>query len=320
MPARRTTTASVNLPPAGETRFVPNQIFVAIPSKVPPALIAAILRRWHLIEVGSTNFSDVGVSYHVWSFSDRRTLTQVVQALSHETGLLSLQPNYVFTLTGELATAPSNAGPIEQYALTKLRVAAGLDRVGPEPVRVAVVDTAVDDTHPDLAGSVEKRFDAIGGGKPVRSLDHGTAMAGAIAAHGQVRGVAPSVRILSARAFDTDGAGGALGSSLTITKAIEWSVRAGARIINMSFAGPRDPALHEVLSAVAKKGVVMIGASGNAGPKSPPLYPAADENVIAITATDAQDRIYPMANVGPYVAVAAPGVDVLLPAPRALRI
>ena len=55
---------------------------------------------------------------------------------------------------------------------------------------------------------------------------------------------------------------------------------------------------------------------GNAGPKSPPLYPGADENVIAITATDAEDKLYAMANVGAYVAVAAPGVDVLLPAPR----
>jgi subtilisin family serine protease len=141
-------------------------------------------------------------------------------------------------------------------------------------------------------------------------------MAGAIAARGQVKGVAPSAHILSARAFDSDGAGGALGSTLTIIKAIDWSVHSGARILNMSFAGPRDPALHDVLAQVARKGVVMIGAAGNAGPKSPPLYPAADENVIAITATDDHDRLYPMANLGPYVAVAAPGVDVLLPAPN----
>ena len=61
---------------------------------------------------------------------------------------------------------------------------------------------------------------------------------------------------------------------------------------------------------------MLIAAAGNAGPKSPPLYPGADENVIAITATDAQDHLFPMANVGPYVAAAAPGVDVLLPAPN----
>jgi subtilisin family serine protease len=103
---------------------------------------------------------------------------------------------------------------------------------------------------------------------------------------------------------------------VTIIKAIDWAVHSGARVVNMSFAGPKDPALHETLAAAAKQGVVLIAAMGNAGPKSPPLYPGADENVIAITATDADDHIFAMANVGAYVAAAAPGVDVLLPAPN----
>jgi subtilisin family serine protease len=62
--------------------------------------------------------------------------------------------------------------------------------------------------------------------------------------------------------------------------------------------------------------MLLVGAAGNAGPQSPPLYPAADEKVVAVTATDADDKLYARANVGPYVAVAAPGVDVLLPTPR----
>jgi subtilisin family serine protease len=59
----------------------------------------------------------------------------------------------------------------------------------------------------------------------------------------------------------------------------------------------------------------MVAASGNAGPKSPPLYPAANPNVIAVTATDAQDRLFPASNRGAHIAVAAPGVDIFLPAP-----
>jgi subtilisin family serine protease len=65
----------------------------------------------------------------------------------------------------------------------------------------------------------------------------------------------------------------------------------------------------------AAKGIVLIAASGNMGPKSPPLYPAADPNVIAVTATDETDRLFPQAVRGPHVAVAAPGVDVAVPAP-----
>jgi subtilisin family serine protease len=59
----------------------------------------------------------------------------------------------------------------------------------------------------------------------------------------------------------------------------------------------------------------MVGAAGNAGPKSPPLYPAANPNVIAVSATDAQDKLFPASNRGGYIAVSAPGVDIFLPAP-----
>jgi subtilisin family serine protease len=60
---------------------------------------------------------------------------------------------------------------------------------------------------------------------------------------------------------------------------------------------------------------VLIAAAGNAGPKSPPLFPASDPNVIAVTATDADDKLFQGSNRGHHVAVAAPGVRLLLPIP-----
>jgi hypothetical protein len=75
----------------------------------------------------------------------------------------------------------------------------------------------------------------------------------------------------------------------------------------MSFAGPSDPALHDALVKANKKGMVLIAAAGNAGP---------DPNVIAVTATDSRDALFPGANRGNYIAVAAPGVDVFAPAPE----
>src|ERR1700689_1278985 len=83
----------------------------------------------------------------------------------------------------------------------------------------------------------------------------------------------------------------------------------------MSFAGPNDALIEPAVDATAARGIVMVAASGNAGAKSPPLYPAADANVIAVSATDAQDRLFQASNRGSYVAVAAPGVDIFLPAP-----
>jgi subtilisin family serine protease len=83
----------------------------------------------------------------------------------------------------------------------------------------------------------------------------------------------------------------------------------------MSFAGPNDPRLREALAKAKQKGMVLIAAAGNAGPNSPPLYPAADPNVIAVTATDVDDTLFSGANRGKHIAVAAPGVDILAPAP-----
>jgi subtilisin family serine protease len=137
-------------------------------------------------------------------------------------------------------------------------------------------------------------------------------MAGAIAAHGRLMGVAPRVRLLAVRSLDANGQG----TTLSIADGIDWAVARRARVLNMSFAGPNDPLLRQHLAAVHARGIVLVAAAGNDGPASAPLYPAADANVIAVTATDADDRLFALANRGRYIAVAAPGVDVLEPAPN----
>src|SRR5207302_9590593 len=83
----------------------------------------------------------------------------------------------------------------------------------------------------------------------------------------------------------------------------------------MSFAGPKDELIERAVAASAARGIVMIAAAGNAGAKSPPLYPAANANVIAVSATDAQDKLFSASNRGSHIALAAPGVDIFLPAP-----
>ena len=100
---------------------------------------------------------------------------------------------------------------------------------------------------------------------------------------------------------------------MALARATDTAFARGARVFNMSFAGPRDPLLLELIDAGHEKGAVFIAAAGNAGPKAPPAYPAAYEKVIGITATDELDALYIMANRGAYVSIAAPGVDILAP-------
>jgi subtilisin family serine protease len=130
-------------------------------------------------------------------------------------------------------------------------------------------------------------------------------------------GVAPAARIIAVHAFSPDAGESAQATTSHILAGLEWAIKKGARVINMSFAGPYDPMLALAMKKAHDKGIVLVAAAGNAGPKSPPLYPAADPNVIAVTATDQNDRIFAGANQGPHIAVAAPGVDILEPAPNA---
>ncbi len=126
--------------------------------------------------------------------------------------------------------------------------------------------------------------------------------------------MAPKVRLLAVRAF-TGGPTSAQGTTFNILKGLDWAAGKNARVVNMSFAGPGDPMLRDMLVKAYARGMVLIAAVGNAGPRSPPLYPAAYAQVIGVTATDADDKLMAAANRGAQVAVAAPGVDIVEPAP-----
>ncbi|MFO1135006.1 MAG: S8 family serine peptidase [Rhodoblastus sp.] len=265
--------------------------------------IDALVARHRLSAIDVSQMTLTGEVWRLWRANDNRSTRALVLELSRERGIARVQPNFVYAL----AQNGSDAA-LPQYALQRLH-AEGFDAgARGEGVRVAVVDSLIDDNHPDLKASVETKFDAVGAQS--QPHNHGTAVAGTIAAHGAVRGIAPAARILAVRAFDA----AAQGATLAILKGVDWAVAHGARVVNMSFAGPADPALARLLQAAIARNVLLIAASGNAGPKSPPLYPAADPGVIAVAASDTADSVYSGSVRGPHVRLAAPGVDVLLPA------
>ena len=156
--------------------------------------------------------------------------------------------------------------------------------------------------------------------------DHGTALAGLMLAAAGFDGISPGARLVSVRAFDTGADGAVISGSYEIAAAIDVAVANGARILNLSFAGPRDPLVMSVLDAAVEKGVILVAAAGNGGPEAAPAYPAPTKALSPSPATDDRDALFSSANHGWYVAVAAPGVDVLSPMPdnrfdcsRALR-
>jgi subtilisin family serine protease len=263
-------------------------------------------RRHRLNREESQVFNLSGTTMFRWTIPDGRNVSSVIRSLEADTAILSVQPNYRYTLQ------QARTGDGIQYSVEKLRLPRAHELAKGDAVLVAVIDSGIDPNHPELIDAIADSFNPAGGDGAPHS--HGTGIAGAIVAKSRLTGVAPRARILAVRAFDPNGAS-AEGTTFNILKGLEWASEKGARVINMSFAGPQDPIMARALAAAHKKGIVLIAAVGNAGPKSPPLYPAADPNVIAVTATDSQDRLFQMSNRGNHVAVAAPGVDVILPTP-----
>jgi subtilisin family serine protease len=303
------------LPPAGERRYVPDEVLIQLASNVPAATVDALARRLQLNRVES--FDSNGITMFRWKISDGRSVPSVIRLLQVERSVLAVQPNYLYQLQDQLAAreqapAPATEGDPGQYALAKLRLPQAHALAKGEKVLVAVIDSGIDVTHPELSGMIEESFDALGTGEKAHS--HGTGVAGAIVAHARLLGVAPQARILAVRAFGAKD-DSAEATSYSVNKGIDWAMSRGARIINMSFAGPRDPSVEQRLAQARRQGLVLIAAAGNDGPKSDPLFPAAYGNVIAVTATDADDQLFSGANQGRHIAVAAPGVDILLPAP-----
>jgi len=297
-------------PPSGETRLVPDEVVVQVPPGTSPQAIARVAARNRLTQIESQTFDLTGETLIRWRIPDRRSVRTVVLALQRDAGVRTVQPNYLFGLRGE--TSAETKGDPAQYAIGKLHLPEAHALARGDKVLIGVVDSGIDGTHPELAGMIADSFDALPNEPP---HNHGTAIAGTIAAHAKLLGVAPAARILAARAFG-DKPADAKATTFNVLKGIDWAAKHGARVINMSFAGPRDPAIERELAAATKRRIVLIAAAGNAGPKSAPLYPAADPNVIAVSATDAQDKVFDKSNRGSYISLAAPGVDILAPAPN----
>lgn len=174
------------------------------------------------------------------------------------------------------------------------------------PVDIGLIDTGVAAGHPVLSGSriVQQGFAA---GGPAAG-EHGTAIASLISGEAAgYHGVAPRSTLYVA---DVYGSGPGGGSASAVAKAIDWLVRNRTPVINISLVGPASALLEKAIDAAVDKGAVVVAAVGNDGPFSPPLYPAAYRNVVAVTAVDRRDTILAEAVRSTPVAFAAPGADI----------
>ena len=295
---------------AANLRTVPNELVAEIAGTLSTTEADELARRHGLERIASENFPLLGGTIGLFRIVDRRPVETVRRELAADGSVRSVQFNFRYFLQEQQKA--TTEGDAAQYAIAQLRLPQAHQLARGMNVTIAVIDSGVDAKHPELANSIADTFDALGSKEGPHV--HGTGIAGAIVAHARLMGSAPEARLLAIRAFGA-GSKGAESTSYVIIRGLNYAAEHGAQIINMSFAGPKDPLIERGIAATAARGILMVAAAGNAGAKSPPLYPAANPNVIAVSATDAQDKLFTASNRGNHIAIAAPGADIFLPAP-----
>jgi subtilisin family serine protease len=311
------------VPPPGETRYRTDEVLFMVDCDTSQEAIERVAREMRLTIMASQCLTQTHKKLLQMHIDGGQKVADMIRTLARYQIIAVAQANFVYhtlqnQLAQDLAQDPDLAGRTQegdsaQYALSKLGLIDIHRLIKGTNISIAVIDSQIDVSHPDLDGVFADQYDAVGGAAE-KPHAHGTGMAGAIAAHRRLMGIAPAARLYAIHAFSS-GAASADSTTFNILKGLDWAASKGVRVVNMSFAGPRDPSLERALKNAHDKGIVLIAAAGNAGPKSAPLYPGADPNVIAVTATDSNDKLFAGANRGRYIAVAAPGVDILVPAP-----
>jgi subtilisin family serine protease len=258
-------------------------------------------------------------------------------ALARDPGVTWAEPEQALRLPqaeGRAVTAPARARATEadapndpllpaQYAWKTM----GLDRVwqaqpGRPEVLVAVIDSGIDATHPDLAGQAVEGWDLTGKvpgpGGLVDGYGHGTHVAGVIGAKANnglgVAGLAPGCKLLPVRIFNNFGHS----TSGASAEAVIWAVDHGAKVINASWGSPmQSQAMTDALAHAAAKDVVVVAAAGNSG-NNEPKYPGAEELAVGVAASTDIDGWASFSTFGDWVDLAAPGEGVLSTYPVAL--
>ncbi len=182
---------------------------------------------------------------------------------------------------------------------------------GSSGVTIAIVDTGVDSSQPDLAGRVVAGYDFVNSdANPADDNGHGTMCAGVIGANGNnARGVAGmdwAARLLAIKVLDSTGSG----YLSTVAQGITYAADSGARVISMSLGGASgSTTLQSAVDYAYGKGCLLVAASGNDG-RSTLSYPAAYPSVVAVGATDRNDALASFSNYGAAQDVVAPGVSI----------
>ncbi|MDW4902452.1 S8 family peptidase [Streptomyces californicus] len=302
-------TASADSGPEGvqveqSARAVPGQYIVTLEPELSPDTV--------LRELGLSPLFRYGAALHGFAASLTAAELEAVRTVP---GVLAVEENAEVTVdaprSGGLFRAPAagwGTDRVDQRELplddTFTTTATG------KGVRAYVVDTGIDTAHTEFGGRAVKGYDAVGDGRDGMDCNgHGTHVAGTVA--GATSGVAREASLVGVRVLDCEGRGTWAG----ILAGFDWVAKDAERtgapaVLNASLGGARSSSVDAAVEAVADAGVLPVVAAGNDDRDACDVSPAAADGVVAVGASDRQDRETSFSNWGSCVALYAPGADI----------
>ncbi|HSB22423.1 MAG TPA: S8 family serine peptidase [Burkholderiaceae bacterium] len=263
-------------------------------------LARQIAARHSLREVAAWPIELLNVHCLVYEIASDARRDRVIDELRRDPGVESAQPLSRFDLRGASYNDPYAA---LQRNLIEMGVSVAQQWSMGEGVRIAVVDTGVDTSHPDFANRLTAVADYVGVGRATAE-GHGTAVAGIIAAQPNngigIVGIAPRAQVLPLRACWNADAGIGECNSFTLAQALVAALDAHVAIVNLSLGGPSDRLLERIVERGLERGTIFVGAVPASGRREG--FPDAIDGVIAVDVADRLER-------APMV-LYAPGTDV----------
>lgn len=181
-----------------------------------------------------------------------------------------------------------------------------------KPPRIGLIDTAINVDHVTLTNARLEVIRLGEGDKAKSGAQHGTAVAALLigASDSRVPGLLPGAELVAVDAFKRFGKSTDIADTYDLVRALDLLVQRDVKVVNLSLTGPANAVLERSVKAAADRGMILVAAAGNDGPNAKPVYPAAYDDVIAVTAVDKARNPYRRAVRGDHVDIAAPGVGV----------
>ena len=291
-----------------EFEVEPGEILVKFESDVSSLAIETIHQR-----LGASVLEVIPkLSLYRLRIPEESTITEMIQRYQNTKGVAYAEPNYILHA---LERTPDDPRFGEQWALGKIEAPAAWDiMTGTNDITVAIIDTGIDYSHPDLdEGRYVGGYDFVNNdNNPMDDEGHGTHVTGIATADTDngvgVAGITWNSRFMGVKVLDAEGSG----SNFDVAQGIIYAADEGAHVANLSLGGSfPSSTLEDAMQYAYDAGVVMACATGN-DYEYGVSYPAAyDPYCLGVGATTASDQRAAFSNYGPEVDVAAPGVNIL---------